>query len=275
AHQLFDGVLLHVAVAAEDLHRVGRDLHANVGGEPLRVRRLQGRAHPAVDHPRRLPAEQPRRFDLRRHVGDQEVDPLVHRDRHSELHALLRVLRGMLECRARDTDCADRGSGPREIQRPHRDLEALAFLAEPAFGSVSANDVRSGCSTSCGNQSRFCSSVPARITGPWPRPFARIAVPIPEQPQESSSPISIPSNELSPAPPYSSGICTFMSPTSCARASTSAGCVEDWSYSRSFGRISRSANSWARSRSPFCSSVRANETPPVSPIVATLEGYFD
>src|SRR4029453_3068448 len=27
AHQLLDGVLLHVAVAAEDLHRVGRHLH--------------------------------------------------------------------------------------------------------------------------------------------------------------------------------------------------------------------------------------------------------
>src|SRR5947208_8051927 len=40
-HQLLDRVLLHVAVAAEDLDGVRRDLHADVGGEPLRVARLQ------------------------------------------------------------------------------------------------------------------------------------------------------------------------------------------------------------------------------------------
>ena len=43
AHQLLDRVLLHVAVAAEDLHGVGRDLHRRVGREPLRERRLQRR----------------------------------------------------------------------------------------------------------------------------------------------------------------------------------------------------------------------------------------
>src|SRR5947207_4293725 len=37
AHQLLDRVLLDVAVAAEDLDRVGRDLHRGVGGEALRV----------------------------------------------------------------------------------------------------------------------------------------------------------------------------------------------------------------------------------------------
>src|SRR6266567_3869446 len=33
AHQLLDRVLLDVPVAAEDLHRVGRDLHRRVGRE--------------------------------------------------------------------------------------------------------------------------------------------------------------------------------------------------------------------------------------------------
>ena len=37
AHQLLDRVLLDVAVAAEDLHGVGGDLHRRVGGEALRV----------------------------------------------------------------------------------------------------------------------------------------------------------------------------------------------------------------------------------------------
>src|SRR5262249_13988136 len=44
AHELLDRVLLHVPVAAEDLDGVRRDLHARVGGEALRVGRLQGRA---------------------------------------------------------------------------------------------------------------------------------------------------------------------------------------------------------------------------------------
>src|SRR5882724_11955116 len=44
AHQLLDRVFLHVPIAAEDLHRVGRDLHAGVRREALRVRGLQGRA---------------------------------------------------------------------------------------------------------------------------------------------------------------------------------------------------------------------------------------
>src|ERR1051325_6326035 len=36
AHQLLDRILLDVPVAAEDLHRVGCDLHRRVGGEGLR-----------------------------------------------------------------------------------------------------------------------------------------------------------------------------------------------------------------------------------------------
>src|SRR6476646_4136732 len=72
AHQLLDWVLLDVAVAAEDLHRIGRHLHCRVGGEALRERRVErGLAAVAlVEHPRGLPREQPRRLDLGRHVGD-------------------------------------------------------------------------------------------------------------------------------------------------------------------------------------------------------------
>src|SRR6476646_3783180 len=74
AHQLLDRVLLDVAVAAEDLDGVGRHLHRRVGGEALRERRIQRRpaAVALVEHPCRLPAEQARRLDLRRHVGDHE-----------------------------------------------------------------------------------------------------------------------------------------------------------------------------------------------------------
>ncbi len=64
-------------------------------------------------------------------------------------------------------------------------------------------------------------------------------------------------------------MCGFISPTSCAFAITSAGCVWCSSYSAAFGRISFSANSWASSRSERCSSVRAKETPvPIASVVA-------
>src|ERR687895_720914 len=43
AHELLDGVLLHVAVAAENLDGVRRDLHRRVRREALRERRLQRR----------------------------------------------------------------------------------------------------------------------------------------------------------------------------------------------------------------------------------------
>ena len=131
--------------------------------------------------------------------------------------------------------------------------------SEPAPGSERPNEQRIGSSSSGGSHVAFCSSLPAMITGPAPRPFAEIDVPMPVQPQFSSSPTSIPSKQPSPRPPYSSGTCRFISPSSCAFAITSAGCRMCSSYSASFGRISFSANSRARLRSAFCSSVSANE----------------
>src|SRR2546421_12684146 len=82
--------------------------------------------------------------------------------------------------------------------------------SEPASGSESPNEQRIGASTSGGSQVAFCSSLPAMITGPDPRPLAEIDVPIPEQPQYSASPTSIPSKQPRPSPPYSSGTLRFI-----------------------------------------------------------------
>ena len=49
---------------------------------------------------------------------------------------------------------------------------------------------------------RFCSSEPAMTTGPAPRPEQMIEVPIPAQPQQSSSLTSAPSSSESSGPPY-------------------------------------------------------------------------
>src|SRR5438046_5739462 len=68
AHELLDRKLLDVAVAAEDLHGVGRHLHRRVRRDPFRVRALECRPSPLVEEPGRLPAEHPRRLDPGRHV---------------------------------------------------------------------------------------------------------------------------------------------------------------------------------------------------------------
>src|SRR6266540_4809369 len=99
----------------------------------------------------------------------------------------------------------------------------IAATSEPAPGSVRPKEQRIGSSRSGGSQVRFCSSVPARITGPAPSPLHESDVPIPEQPQFSSSATSTPSSRPSSGPPYSIGTCRFISPTACAFATTSAG----------------------------------------------------
>jgi len=140
-------------------------------------------------------------------------------------------------------------------------VDRSAATSEPAPGSERANEQRIGCSASGGSQRAFCSGEPKRMTGPAPRPFARIDVPIPEQPQFSSSPTSMPSKADRPRPPYSAGTWRFIRPRSCAWATSAAGCRISASCSASLGLISRSAKVRASRRSSFCTSVRAKETP--------------
>src|SRR5256885_961294 len=85
----------------------------------------------ATAHPRALPRQQPRALDLRAHVREEKIAALVDRDRLAERAPPLRILDGVLEGRTRATDGARRGSRPRQVERPHGNLEPLAFLAEP------------------------------------------------------------------------------------------------------------------------------------------------
>src|SRR5262245_32870990 len=56
AHQPLDAILLAIAVAAVELHRLGRDAHSEVGGAHLQHRRLDAElARAAIDEPRDMP----------------------------------------------------------------------------------------------------------------------------------------------------------------------------------------------------------------------------
>src|SRR2546423_1203161 len=80
AHHPLDGVLLDVAVAAEDLDCVGRDLHRDVGAEELchrRDLRKLGSVGALVDQLPALVEEAARGVALRLHVGQHRRDQLV------------------------------------------------------------------------------------------------------------------------------------------------------------------------------------------------------
>src|SRR6476660_9721363 len=137
--------------------------------------------------------------------------------------------------------------------------------SEPASGSVRQNDASLKSSVSFPRYLRFVSSEPPICTGAAARPLQAIEVPMPEQPQPSSSSISVPSRNEAPGPPYSSSMWLFISPSSQALRRTSSGQVPSLSYSQATGRISFSAKSCAISRSAFCSSVSVKSTTWMSP----------
>ena len=94
-HHPLNRVVLDVAVAAHDLHRVGGHPHRDVGGERLRYRRqvtevrdlmVDGRCRP-VDYSARC-------LDLDGHVGEEELDRLMLQDGLAEGSALAGVTIG-------------------------------------------------------------------------------------------------------------------------------------------------------------------------------------
>src|SRR5260221_120256 len=74
--------------------------------------------------------EEARRVDLRRHVGEHELDRLVLRDRDAEALALLRVGHALLEGGARDADGLAGDADPPPVERCHRHLETFADGAD-------------------------------------------------------------------------------------------------------------------------------------------------
>ena len=74
--------------------------------------------------------EQARGVELGRHVGEHELDGLVLRDGDAEALALLRVGDRLLERGARDAERLRGDADAPAVERGHRDLEALADVAD-------------------------------------------------------------------------------------------------------------------------------------------------
>src|SRR2546429_3563788 len=95
--------------------------------------------------------------------------------------------------------------------------------SEPASGSVRQKEASLKSSVSRPRYSFLSSSLAATCSGADASPLQAIDVPMPEQPQPSSSSMSTPSKNDAPGPPYSSSMCEFMIPSSQALRSTSSG----------------------------------------------------
>ncbi len=151
----------------------------------------------------------------------------------------------------------------RTYSSPRR--SAVVFMratSEPASGSERPNEQRIGSSISGGSHVRLLLLGAGDEHRAGPERVAPSEVPMPEQPQFSSSPTSMPSNDARPRPPYSAGTWRFIRPTACALAITSAGWVMcDVVLGRLrpdllLGELAREGAQL------LCSSVSANETPP-------------
>src|SRR4051794_11373076 len=141
AHHPLDGVLLDVAVAAEDLHRVGCDLHRHVGAIELRhrgdLRELRA-VGALVDQLAALVEQPARGLALGLHVGEHPGDQLVLDDRLAHRLAALRVLERVVGRALSEAEALRADAGPRAVEDPHRDAEALALLAEQVGGRDAA-----------------------------------------------------------------------------------------------------------------------------------------
>src|SRR5438105_13415076 len=86
-----------IAVATQDLHRIGRDPHRGVRREQLGHRRTAADAGTApVERVARGVGQGPSGFDVGGHVSQRESNPLEFRDALSELPPVARVSPGQV-----------------------------------------------------------------------------------------------------------------------------------------------------------------------------------
>ena len=140
--------------------------------------------------------------------------------------------------------------------------------SDPDSGSVSANAPIWSPRASGGTNRARCSSVPnPRIGSVTALVCTATVTPTPASARESSSSTRMYETKSAPAPPYSSGTQTPISPSSASFGKISAGKRCSRSQSAAFGSISAFANSRATAWISRCSGVSSKST------AASLRGF--
>src|SRR6185295_11405864 len=122
AHEALHREFPGVAVATQDLHRVGGRLHRGVRGQALGRRGLErGAGDPVIDQRGRVVDDQPRGVHRDRHVGEHELDALERSDRLIEGAPLLGVGHRGVERGLGDADRLRPEGGPRLLEGLHCD----------------------------------------------------------------------------------------------------------------------------------------------------------
>src|SRR5262249_8087840 len=123
-------ILVGVAVRAMHLDAVARRALRRDGRKPFRQPRFARVPPSLVLEEAGTQPQQTRRLVVAFHLRDHFLHELVLRDLHAERLPLLRVLAAGVPARANETRRAGRDGEAALIEREHRDLEALALLAE-------------------------------------------------------------------------------------------------------------------------------------------------
>ena len=136
-----------------------------------------------------------------------------------------------------------------------------APASDPASGSVRANAPRCSPAASGGMKRDRCSSVPHVRSGSVTALVCTATVtPTPASARDSSSSTRMYERKSAPAPPYSAGMHTPISPSSASFAKTSRGKRCSRSHSAACGSISCRANSRASPWISFCSGASSKST---------------
>ena len=116
-----------------DLNCFLANAHADFGSKQLGHRRFFGGPLPIVLHRCGSIHQQPRGIDLRRHVGQFELDCLKFANGFAELLALSRITECRFVSALRDADSKRRDRNSPAVQDFHRIDEAHAFITDAVF----------------------------------------------------------------------------------------------------------------------------------------------
>src|SRR6185312_8562319 len=133
AEVALDRIVLDVAVAAMELQRLVADPEAGIGREALGHRAAHRRVRlPGIERRSRAPHHEARRLELRRHIGELELQRLELGELAAELPALADMAERRLEAGAGAAERAGGDVEPAAIESHHRDLEPVPLGAETA-----------------------------------------------------------------------------------------------------------------------------------------------